>query len=293
MTGIAAALSVVREPDRFPDPFPPRFASAWGDDPYGLWADLYLPGGAATAEPVVQRLRWIEPGRFRMGSSADEPERRENEGPQHWVTLTRGFWLADTACSQEFWQAVTGSNPSRFKGPDRPVEKVNWNDVQDFLRRLEELVPGCGADLPTEAEWEYACRAGTETAFNCGPALTPDQANFDEAAKGTVPVRRFPPNRWGLYQMHGNVWEWCADGPRGYGDEPVTDPRGPLESNRPRVIRGGAWFLLAGYARSADRNAFHPGDAYVRDFLGFRLCLRSIESSQGRPGGPAGWSPGG
>ena len=254
---------------------------------FGVVAEIQLaiPSGLA-----VQRLRWIEPGRFRMGSPADEPDRFEDEGPQHWVTLTRGFWLADTACPQAFWQAVTGKNPSAIKGPDRPVENVSWNDVQDFLRRLEELVPGIGADLPTEAEWEYACRAGTETAFNCGPTLTPDQANL--ATGETVPVRSFPPNGWGLYQMHCNVWEWCADGQRDYGNEPVTDPLGPLESNGPRVIRGGTWFDPARGARSAFRDAIPPGVADVHDFQGFRLCLRSIESSQGRPGGPVG-APGG
>jgi len=274
-----------------PESLPSRFRASkvkvrFGlDHPFGIFAEVEL---ATPSGPVVQRLRWIEPGRFRMGSPADEPDRDEDEGPQHWVSLIRGFWLADTACPQAFWQAVTGKNPSVYEGPDRPVENVNWNDVQDFLRRLESLVPGCGADLPTEAEWEYACRAGTETAFNCGPTLNPDQAHFDVLE--TVPVRSFPPNRWGLYEMHGNVGEWCADGKRRYGDEPVTDPRGPLESNGPRVFRGGSWFRSARGARSAYRGASPPG--YADDYRGFRLCLRSIEPSQGRPGGPVG-APGG
>jgi len=125
---------------RYPDPFPPPFADAWGDDEYGLWAQFHLYAAGAE-RPVIQRLRWIEPGTFLMGSPEDEPERFDWEGPPHLVTLTRGYWLADTACTQALWRAVRRDNPSRFTGdPERPVEQVSWLKVRkplsDPLRRL-------------------------------------------------------------------------------------------------------------------------------------------------------------
>jgi formylglycine-generating enzyme required for sulfatase activity len=291
---------------RYPARFPPPFATTWGDDAFGLWAEFALTQ-IVEGKPVIQRLRWIEPGRFLMGSPDDEPERVELEGPRHAVTLTRGFWLGDSACSQALWQAVMGHNPSYFTGdPQRPVEQVSWHDVQGFLRKLEALVPGCRADLPSEAEWEYACRAGTDTPFSFGVQITPEQANYDGNSpyaggeKGlyrrqTVPVKSLPPNAWRLYAMHGNVWEWCADGLRTYDGEPQQDPQGPVsdEKDAPRVIRGGSWNGGAWGARSAYREAFHPG--YAFRFQGFRLCLRSIEPGQvpGRPGWTAELATGG
>ena len=284
----------------YPDPFPPPFADAWGDDEYGLWAEFHLPLAGAE-RPVIQRLRWIEPGTFLMGSPEDEPERYDDEGPQHWVTLTRGFWLADTACTQVLWWAVLGDNPSHFTGdPQRPVEQVSWLKVQDFLRWLESLLPGVRADLPTEAEWEYACRAGTETPFSFGATITPEQVNYDgnfPYAGGeeglyretTVTVKTFPANRWGLYEMHGNVWEWCADGQRDYTPDPVEDPIGSLAGDdQPRVVRGGSWSHNARGARSAYRSQYEPG--YVYSLKGFRLCLRSIEPGP-EPGRAAGAAP--
>jgi formylglycine-generating enzyme required for sulfatase activity len=148
-----------------------------GDDRFGLWAEFTIePEGG---EPVVQRMRWIEPGTFRMGSpktetrglARDHDERNwfEREHPRHAVTLTQGYWLANTPCTQVLWQAVTGQNPSRFQSPDRPVERVTWIAIQKFLRALEARLHGCRADLPTEAAWEYAWRAGTEAALYTGP----------------------------------------------------------------------------------------------------------------------------
>jgi formylglycine-generating enzyme required for sulfatase activity len=158
--------------------------------------------------------------------------------------------------------------------------------------------------LPTEAEWEYACRAGTGTPFSFGETITPEQVNYDSdcpyagGEKGlnrgeTVPVKSLPPNAWGLYEMHGNVWEWCADGPRPYANQPEQDPTGPEDKEAHRAFRGGSWFASAGWARSAYRFGLHPG--YRNDYLGFRLCLRSIEPGQAgsRPGRPVRAAPGG
>ena len=290
--------------DRFPNPFPPPFASAWGDDGHGLWAAVELSCDGESG-PLVQRLRWIEPGTFLMGSPEDEPERSDDEGPRHAVTLTRGFWLADSACTQALWQAVMGTDPSSFKGdPQRPVEQVSWHEVQKFLRKLESLVPGCEAALPTEAQWEYACRAGTDTPFSFGTQITPEQVNYHGdypyaggekgLARGeTVAVKTLPANAWGLYEMHGNVWEWCADGLRDYDGQAEDDPQGPvLEGSNGRfAVRGGSWVSGAGWARSAYRGAARPD--FPHNFLGFRLCLRSIEPGQEPvlPGGGAGRPP--
>jgi formylglycine-generating enzyme required for sulfatase activity len=274
------------------------------DGKHGLYADVRF---VAPHGSVAQRFRWIEPGTFWMGSPDDEHERSDNEGPRHAVTLTRGFWLADTACTQALWQAVMGSNSSQFTGdPQRPVEWVSWHDVQGFLRKLEALVPGCRADLPTEAEWEYACRAGTDTPFSFGVQITPEQVNYNGnypyagGEKGvyreqTVPVKSLPPNAWGLYEMHGNVWEWCADGLRTYDGKPQQDPIGPILEGEeaPPAFRGGSWLDDAWWARSACRRAHLPGLASLAQ--GFRLCLRSIEIGRvpGRPGGTAGLASGG
>jgi formylglycine-generating enzyme required for sulfatase activity len=143
--------------------------------------------------------------------------------PQHRGRLSQGFWLADTACTQALWQAVMGSNPSDFSGDaQRPVEQVSGLDVREFLRKLEVLDPDYRMSLPTEAQWEYACRAGTTTPFSCGQNVTPEQVNYDgnhpyakgaqgEYRRQTVAVKTLQPNPWGLYEMHGNVAEWCAE----------------------------------------------------------------------------------
>jgi formylglycine-generating enzyme required for sulfatase activity len=255
---------------------PPSWAMAYGVDDYGLYADWSVQG-------VVQRMRWIRPGEFQMGSPADEPERYDAE-TQHAVLLTRGFWLAATACTQALWQAVMRSNLSRFKGAERPVQQVGWQDVQGFLERLNALVSGGAFRLPTEAEWEYACRAGTTTPFWFGKQITPEQANYDgnypynngpqaQYRQETVPVQALPCNGWGLYQMHGNVWEWCQDRYDNYATAtaatPAVDPSGPAAGEF-RVLRGGSWFYYGRYVRSASRLAGRPGSR--DDNIGFRLA---------------------
>ncbi|MDU9048740.1 MAG: formylglycine-generating enzyme family protein [Candidatus Electrothrix sp. Rat3] len=251
----------------------PSWAEHIGEDQYGLYADLVFKG-------VTQRFRWVQPGRFMMGSPDNEPKRWEKEGPQHEVILTESYWLADTACPQALWKAVTGNNPSRFKGAERPVERVSWEDVQKFMVQLNKENPGLELDLPSEAQWEYACRAGTSTPFSFGADITPEHVNYDgnfpyaDGEKGeyreeTVDVKDLPCNDWGLYQMHGNVWEWCRDWFGDYSDEIAIDPAGPSEG-RDRVCRGGSWFLIARYCRSAYRSWFEPG--YRINWFGFRLA---------------------
>ena len=269
-----------------PPNFPAAWASAFGEDHFGLWQAFAVAG-------VQQVMRWIPPGRFLMGSPKSELERDDDER-QHPVRLTQGFWLADTACTQALWLAVMdGANPSHFQDhADNPVEQVSWNDVVgDFLPRLNAQLPGLQACLPTEAQWEYACRgdAAVNTPFSFGSQITSRQANFDgnrpmpggkpsELRKRTVPVTALPCNAWGLYQMHGNVWEWCADGYAPYPlnaarPEPeLLDPVGPalaLEMAG-RVLRGGSWLHLARRARSAVRDLYGP-DLRTRS-LGFRLA---------------------
>ena len=257
-----------------PDPpdFPGLWASAWGQDAYGLWQAFVLEG-------VRQVMRWMPPGEFLMGSPPDEPGRRDSES-LHPVTLTEGFWLAESACSQALWEAVMGRNPSRFAGnPQYPVEQVSWDDCAEFFDRANRLLsPGLVLRFPTEAQWEYACRAGTDTAFSTGPEISTDQANFDPGSgKGgqeldrqrPVDVLEFSPNAWGLYQMHGNVWEWCADWFDAYSDRAVTDPRGPAEG-RDRVLRGGSWFDDRRGLRSAYRLAASPDGRFGG--IGLRLA---------------------
>ena len=204
-----------------------------------------------------------------MGSPEDEQGRWNREG-QHQVSLTKGFWLADTTVTQELYEKVMGSNPSYFKGKDLPVEEVSWYDTQEFISKLNQEAGEEYFRLPTEAEWEYACRAGTVS-----PYSSPNFAHYEQPWNegSTKPVKSYQPNQWGLYQMHGNVWEWCQDGYREYdtSQEVTIDPIGSMEGGARRVIRGGSWIHDARFCRSANRSANEPGNQ--GDFLGFR-CAR-------------------
>jgi formylglycine-generating enzyme required for sulfatase activity len=268
---------MINESKRWPESFPDRWASEWGEDEYGLWMAFHY-------QKIRHVMRWIEPGIFMMGSPEDEPERYKDE-TQHQVTLSEGFWLGATTVTQELWEAVTGDNPSEFKGTQRPVERVSWEDTQKFMEQLNNEIPGLELSLPTESQWEYACRAGTTTPFFFGDNISTNQVNYDgnfpyakgekgEYRKETVEVKALPCNDWGLYQMHGNVSEWCRDWFGDYPADPVVDPVGP-DKGRYRVYRGGSWFFYGWNCRSADRDWNTP---VLRSYdLGFRL-------SRGRTG---------
>lgn len=269
---IAQEEATLNDEERYPRPWPLPGALGWGDDRHGLWIDVEFAG-------VTQRFRWIEPGEFLMGSD-DDPDRQQREGPAHRVQLTTGLWLADTACTQGLWQAVMGRNPSHFKGERLPVESVSWDSVQQFLNKLRGMLPSnVEPVLPTEAQWEYACRTGAKTTFNFGAELGPEQANFNDSGAPkrlfrmkTVPVASMPANAWGLHEMHGNVCEWCADGLREYRAHAESDPVGP-QGSHPRATRGGSWSDSASLARSACRQERVTG--YSTRIQGFRLALRT------------------
>ncbi|WP_026604496.1 formylglycine-generating enzyme family protein [Methylomonas sp. 11b] len=264
----------------------PQFANTGelGFDEYGLYADL-------TVNHVTQRFRWIEPGSFMMGSPLDEAERFGHES-QHPVTLSQGFWLADTAVTQEFWLAVMASeNPSYCKDHlKNPVEQVSWDDAQIFISKLNQISPGLSAQLPSEAQWEYACRAGTTTPFSFGEYITPDQINYNGdfpyvgCAKGlyrekTVQVKSLPANRWGLFEMHGNVWEWCQDSwQENHGMISIEEVTGFEDMESPRVLRGGAWDSYGRFMRSASRSHYEPD--FRDDSIGFRLALGRSNSKR-------------
>ena len=220
----------------------------------------------------------IPPGRFQMGSPPGEADRGIGER-LHWVTITKPFWLGKYEITQGQWQAVMGSNPSHFTGDDQlPVEDVSWRDCQRFLRTLNARVGGPRVALPTEAQWEYACRAGTSTPFHCGDTLVPGRdANYAASWRSkydarTVPVGSFPANAWGLHDMHGNVGECCQDWWGEYPAGTQRDPTGPTVSDGlwlgGRVQRGAWSSMPASFCRSARRGAVGADD------LGFGLGLR-------------------
>ena len=215
----------------------------------------------------------IPAGSFTMGSPSSEKGRDRDER-RHRVRLSRGFYMQTTEVTQGQWRAVMGNNPSGFKscGDDCPVEHVSWRDVQKFISELNRREGGKKYRLPTEAEWEYAARAGGGRAYSYGG----DKGQFakyawfiDNSGGRPHPVARKKANAWGLYDMHGNVWEWCQDWYGGYPSKSVTNPRGP-KTGSGRVNRGGSWSSSADGCRSANRFKSHPGRRYGS--LGFRLA---------------------
>lgn len=229
----------------------------------------------------MMEMIYVAPGSFMMGSPSSEEERNGDE-TQHRVTLTKGFWLGKYEVTQAQWQSVMGSNPSRYNGDNLPVDSVSWDDCQRFIQKINAQL-NCGARLPTEAEWEFACRAGTTTVYYWGNALNGDKANcngdgpYGTPVKGryrltTVPVGSYAANAWGFFDMHGNVLEWCSDWYGTYPAGSVTDPMG-VASGSYRVLRGGSWANSAGMCRSAYRGTtswFRYG--WLSAARGFRLC---------------------
>jgi formylglycine-generating enzyme required for sulfatase activity len=255
------------------------------------------------ANPDSARLVWIPPGTFTMGSPEDEPEREPllplfglGDETEHVVTISRGFWMAKFELTQRQYQDLVGSNPSFFSGETFPVENVTWFEALDFCVQLTEhersagrLPEGYVYRLPTEAEWEYACRAGTTSAFHYGPELRSVMENFRGTVEysaligridnpngiflgQTTPVGDYESNAWGLHDMHGNVWEWCHDWTGPYPSGSVVDPSGPA-SGQVRSSRGGSWEGQRGAVgcRSAMRNYYTPDDRLSSQ--GFRVVL--------------------
>jgi formylglycine-generating enzyme required for sulfatase activity len=247
---------------------------------------------------VALDLIWITPGTFTMGSPDSDPERDGDEVPQTTVTISQGFWLGKTLVTQEQYQALMDSNPSHYAdaGADAPVEQVSWDDAMDFCRKLTDQERAAGHlpknlifTLPTEAQWEYACRAGTTEArygdlrdiawYGSNSLITEIQnggqvstwyVSVTKKRNTTHPVAQKQPNAWGLYDMLGNVWEWCSDWYGTYPGGNVTDPVG-APSGPYRVARGGSWYSSAARCRSASRSGGDPGG---RNYCnGFRLAL--------------------
>ena len=220
---------------------------------------------------IGMQFKLIPAGEFMMGSPADDPDSSSNETPQHRVQITKPFYLGAYEVTQEQYEKVMGKNPSNFKGPANPVEQVSWEDATEFCRKLSEMDDKNAYRLPTEAEWEYACRAGTSTRYNCGDELDLACAWFeDNSDDKTHPVGEKRPNGWGLYDMHGNVWEWCSDwhGSDYYRHSPAADPTGPSTGSG-RMLRGGSWRLSPRSCRSAGRGRSWP--VYRDNDLGFRV----------------------
>jgi formylglycine-generating enzyme required for sulfatase activity len=255
-------------------------------------------GGGVKLELVL-----IPAGEFQMGGdeSPEEVARKsggvpdnirktiadwcKNEHPQHKVRITKPFYMGKHEVTQEQWERVMGNNPCHFKGAKNPVEQISWNDTQEFIKKLNARVGEKGAfGLPTEAEWEYACRAGTVTPFHTGDTISTAQANYNgnhtygdgrkgEYRKKTIAVGSFAANAFGLYDMHGNVWEWCQDWYGKYDAGAKDDPTGPATGDG-RVLRGGSWYYYPRLCRSAGRAWIYPALRLLN--YGFRLLCRDF-----------------
>lgn len=239
--------------------------------------DVDNPSVQAYSEPEIRLTNgvgmefvYIEPGSFVMGSPSSEPGRYSNEIP-HRVTLTKGYYLQTTEVTQGQWRHVMGDNPSHFSecGDDCPVERVSWHDAQDFIGKLNQIEGHGMLRLPTEAEWEYASRAGSGTPYADGNTLDEMGWYRDNSEGQTHRVGQKKANAWGLHDMHGNVWEWCADWKGGYSSNPVADPKGPA-SGTDRILRGGGWLSGAKFCRSAVHSGGAPDSRLTN--LGFRIA---------------------
>jgi len=226
---------------------------------------------------IEKEMMPISAGKFVMGPVLFEKDSRKDK-TQHKVTLTKPFFMGKYEVTQERWEALMGNNPSLTKGARLPVTGVSWDDCQGFIRMLNAKTKG-GYRLPTEAEWEYSCRAGTTTAYSVGDIITKSDANYGDGEAGTTKLGgSYKPNSFGLYDMHGNVWEWVEDR---FGDYPagaVTDPTGPAKGEH-RVFRGGSFFGDGSQAFSSNRRNCPPTDRALN--VGFRLA-RTDFSEEGK-----------
>ena len=236
------------------------------------------PGATCKEDTTGMEFVYVPGGCFQMGSPKSEDDRSDDEGPQHKVCLD-GFWMGKYEVTQAQWETIIKNNPSRFKGADRPVERVSWNTAQAFLKKLNAAVETHGRAslqfrLPSEAEWEYAARAGTQTAYSFGddPSQLGDYAWYSgNSGSETHPVGQKKPNTFGLYDMHGNVWEWVADTRHDNYDGAPADGSAWLDSGGSnRVLRGGSWGRAPRNVRSANRGDYVP--AYRLDVIGFRVA---------------------
>ena len=256
---------------------------------------------AHTVASISMEMIFCPPGTFTMGSPTSESG-REGDETQHQVTLTNGFYLGKYEVTQAQYQTVMNGNsaglnadPSKFKGSNRPVERVSWNDAQIFLTRLNEMEQTAGRlpngwkyVLPTEAQWEYACRAGTTTAYSWGNDINSSRANYNwdggstsgNDFKQTRDVGQYAANSWGFFDMHGNVWEWVHDWKANYFTGAQTDPEGPASGSR-RVKRGGSWGTDGTYLRSAERGSDTPG--LHNSYVGFRVGFQAVQPDTANP----------
>ncbi|MDR1921073.1 MAG: formylglycine-generating enzyme family protein [Candidatus Adiutrix sp.] len=232
-------------------------------------------GQGSYANRIGMEFVLIPAGEFMMGSPDADKEAFDGEKPQHRVTISQPFYLGKYAVTQAQWEAVMGNNPSFFKGLSNPVERVSWEDVQEFIKKLNQKEGTSKYRLPTEAEWEYAARAGTTSRYSFGDdaeALGRYAWYWDNSGMTTHPVGGKEPNGWGLYDMHGTVWEWVQDWYGDYAGSSATDPQWP-SSGSYRVNRGGSWLSYARYCRSASRDSRSPDSRGL--ILGFRLAFSS------------------
>ena len=268
--------SVVAPAPTPPKPADTKLALDWRDVIAAEPDPAVVTDAAARGRMTATKLPWkvrdrktgivmllCPPGEFMMGSLGSEAGRSDDEA-QHRVTITKAFYLSETEVTQEVWQTVIGANPSNFKGANNPVEQVSWNDCQSFCL-------SSGLRLASESEWEYACRAGTTTAYSFGAGITKQQANFDAR---TVACGSLPANQWGFREMHGNVWEWCEDGYETTASSTQDAVNG--NSGSYRVLRGGAWNSgFTSYVRSSYRLYDTPGGTYYD--VGFSVARAPLD----------------
>ncbi|MCQ2251645.1 MAG: formylglycine-generating enzyme family protein [Bacteroidales bacterium] len=226
----------------------------------------------ANGEPI--EMVYVQHGTFTMGATPEQgSDAYDDEKPAHSVTLTNDYYVGKYEVTQKLWKAVMGNSPSYFKGDDLPVEQVSWNDVQEFLRKLNSIT-GKNFRLPTEAEWEYAARGGNKSrGYKYSGSNDINEVAWyttNSHDKGTSKVGSFAPNELGIYDMSGNVWEWCQDWYDNYSSTSQSNPTGPSSGFR-RVLRGGGWYDDAGLCRVSCRNGYTPGNRF--SFISFRLAL--------------------